>query len=90
MESLQDVQQLRELVQRARFARCRSRFAVPVILYEGKVGSKSPLLQFHIMGDRTDGAIFNKCDPVSVGLGSTVSLENSLFCTHYKKYVQIK
>ena len=40
------------------------------------------------MGDSTDGAIFNKCDPVSIGTGSRVSLENSFF-TNCKKYQQI-
>ena len=28
---------LREIFNKAKFARCRARFAVPVILYEGKV-----------------------------------------------------
>ncbi|XP_037555395.1 myotubularin-related protein 14 isoform X2 [Dermacentor silvarum] len=34
--SLPDVQDLREQIQKARIARCRTRFPVPVILYEGK------------------------------------------------------
>ncbi|KAH7975424.1 hypothetical protein HPB52_001728 [Rhipicephalus sanguineus] len=37
LTSLPDVQDLREQIQKARIARCRTRFPVPVILYEGKV-----------------------------------------------------
>ena len=37
MESIYDINQIRELFKQGRFARCRSRFVVPVILYEGKV-----------------------------------------------------
>ena len=37
VESIYDVNQIRELFKQGRFARCRSRFVVPVILYEGKV-----------------------------------------------------
>ncbi|KAH6922771.1 hypothetical protein HPB50_018984 [Hyalomma asiaticum] len=36
LTSLPDVQDLREQIQKARIARCRTRFPVPVILYEGK------------------------------------------------------
>ncbi|XP_072181608.1 phosphatidylinositol-3,5-bisphosphate 3-phosphatase MTMR14-like [Diadema setosum] len=36
MESLYDISKLRELMFRSRFARCRERFVMPVILYEGK------------------------------------------------------
>lgn len=32
-----DVPKMRDLIKQARYARCRSRFPVPVILYEGKV-----------------------------------------------------
>lgn len=32
-----DARELRDLFVKARFARCRSRFVVPVILFEGKV-----------------------------------------------------
>ena len=35
---MNDVPKLRELILSAKFARCRSRFVVPVILYENKVG----------------------------------------------------
>jgi len=31
------------------------------------------------MGDSIEGAVINKCDPVDIGLGSTVPLENRLF-----------
>jgi hypothetical protein len=41
------------------------------------------------MGDLQDGAVFNKRDPVSVGVGSSLTLENRLFCTNCKKYQQI-
>jgi len=37
IQSLYDVGGLKELFNKARFARCRARFVVPVILYEGKV-----------------------------------------------------
>ena len=37
VESFYDVNQLKELFNKAKIARCRSRFVVPVILYEGKV-----------------------------------------------------
>ena len=37
VESLYDVSQLKDLFNKAKFARCRSRFVVPVILLEGKV-----------------------------------------------------
>ena len=36
-----------------------------------------------------DGAMFNKCDPVRLGISSSVSVENNLFCTHCKKFQQI-
>ncbi|KAL5013804.1 hypothetical protein ScPMuIL_008074 [Solemya velum] len=36
VESIYDMTKMRELFKQARFARCRSRFTVPVILYEGK------------------------------------------------------
>ncbi|ELU17105.1 hypothetical protein CAPTEDRAFT_228912 [Capitella teleta] len=36
IESLYDIDQVKDLFVKARFARCRSRFAVPVILFEGK------------------------------------------------------
>lgn len=36
VQSFYDTGKLRELIKQARYARCRSRFAVPVILYEGK------------------------------------------------------
>ena len=39
------------------------------------------------MENSTDGAIFNKCDPVSVGISSSVALE--VFCTNCKKHRQI-
>ena len=45
------------------------------------------------MGDSTDGAIFNKCDPVIVGISSTVSLQNRLFVlivNNINKTAQIK
>ena len=35
-----DARKLRDLFVKARFARCRSRFVVPVILFEGKVKCK--------------------------------------------------
>ena len=34
-----DTVKLKELITTARFARCRSRFVMPVILYENKVGA---------------------------------------------------
>ena len=37
MESLYDVTKLKDLFSKAKMARCRSRFVVPVILFEGKV-----------------------------------------------------
>ena len=37
VESIYDVNQMRDLFKQGRFARCRSRFVVPVMLYEGKV-----------------------------------------------------
>ncbi|KAK6176875.1 hypothetical protein SNE40_015090 [Patella caerulea] len=36
LQSMYDMDKLREVMKQARFARCRSRFVVPVILYEGK------------------------------------------------------
>ncbi|XP_062617717.1 myotubularin-related protein 14-like [Saccostrea cucullata] len=36
VQSMYDIPRMRELIKQARYARCRSRFAVPVILYEGK------------------------------------------------------
>ncbi|XP_021341193.1 myotubularin-related protein 14-like [Mizuhopecten yessoensis] len=44
VQSFYDVEKLRELVKHARYARCRSRFAVPVILYEGKHVCRSATL----------------------------------------------
>ena len=41
------------------------------------------------MGDAIDGAMFNKCDPVRLGISSSVSVENNLFCTDCKKFQQI-
>ena len=41
------------------------------------------------MRDSTDGAIFSNCDPVSVGISSSVSLENRLFDTNCKEEQQI-
>ena len=41
------------------------------------------------MGNPIDGAMFNKCDPVRLGISSSVSVENNLFCTHCKKFQQI-
>lgn len=35
-ESMYDVNKLRDLMKNARFARCRARFPLPVILYKGK------------------------------------------------------
>jgi len=37
VESIYDSSLLRKVVAAARSARCRQRFAIPVILYEGKV-----------------------------------------------------
>ena len=37
VESLYDVTKLKDLFSKAKMARCRSRFVVPVILFEGKV-----------------------------------------------------
>lgn len=37
VQSMYDVPKMRDLIKQARYARCRSRFPVPVILYEGKV-----------------------------------------------------
>jgi myotubularin-related protein 14 len=37
VESIYNTAQMRELIKQARYARCRSRFAVPVIMFEGKV-----------------------------------------------------
>lgn len=44
VESIYDVNQMRELFKQGRFARCRSRFVVPVILYEGKHVCRSATL----------------------------------------------
>ena len=41
------------------------------------------------MGDSIDGAIFNKRDPVNVGISSSVLLENGIFSTNCKKNQQI-
>lgn len=43
-ESIHDVHKLRELCNRAKFARCRARFPVPVILYKGKYVCRSSTL----------------------------------------------
>lgn len=43
-ESLYDVNKLRELINKARFARCRMRFPLPVILYKGKYICRSATL----------------------------------------------
>ena len=45
--------------------------------------------QSTLMVDSTDGATFNKCDPVRVRISSTVSAENRLFCTNCKNFKQI-
>ena len=37
VQSFYDVRQLHKLITSAKSARCRQRFAVPVILYDGKV-----------------------------------------------------
>jgi len=37
VQSFYDLSQLQKVVTAARIARCRQRFAVPVILFEGKV-----------------------------------------------------
>ena len=45
------------------------------------------------MRDSTDGVIFNKCDPVMVGINSSVSVENGFFILIVKvvsKLAQIK
>ena len=39
VQSIYDMPKLRELFNKAKFARCRARFAVPVILFEGKVSN---------------------------------------------------
>ena len=44
VQSLYNVDELKELFSKARFARCRARFSIPVILFEGKVLSCSFLL----------------------------------------------
>ncbi|XP_071157000.1 phosphatidylinositol-3,5-bisphosphate 3-phosphatase MTMR14-like isoform X2 [Mytilus edulis] len=44
VESVYDTTQMRELIKQARYARCRSRFAVPVIMYEGKHVCRSATL----------------------------------------------
>ena len=36
VECIYDLPKIKDLFTKARFARCRARFAVPVILYEGK------------------------------------------------------
>ena len=38
------------------------------------------------MGDSTDGAIFNKNDPISAGISSSEEIENRLFGVNCKKY----
>ena len=43
------------------------------------VGGRGSRETFQAMEDSTDGAIFNKCDPVSARFSSSVSLENKLF-----------
>lgn len=43
-ECMYDAQKLRELVIKARFARCRARFPLPVILYKGKYICRSATL----------------------------------------------
>ncbi|XP_046428969.1 myotubularin-related protein 14 isoform X1 [Neodiprion fabricii] len=43
-ESMYDINKLRELMKNARFARCRSRFPLPVILYKGKYICRSATL----------------------------------------------
>ena len=40
---MNDARKLKDLFVKARFARCRSRFVVPVILFEGKVKVVSSL-----------------------------------------------
>ncbi|KAK3101503.1 hypothetical protein FSP39_004066 [Pinctada imbricata] len=44
VQSMYDVPKLRDLIKQARYARCRSRFAVPVILYEGRHVCRSATL----------------------------------------------
>ncbi|XP_038047797.1 myotubularin-related protein 14-like isoform X1 [Patiria miniata] len=36
IEPLYDIQKIRELMLKSRFARCRQRFVIPIIMYEGK------------------------------------------------------
>ncbi|CAH1153683.1 unnamed protein product [Phaedon cochleariae] len=43
-ESIYDVQKIRDLFYRAKFARCRARFPIPVILYKGKYICRSSTL----------------------------------------------
>nr|XP_006823541.1 PREDICTED: myotubularin-related protein 14-like [Saccoglossus kowalevskii] len=44
VESLYDLAKMQELFTKARFARCRSRFVIPVLLYEGKQICRSSTL----------------------------------------------
>ena len=44
VESIYNTAQMRELIKQARYARCRSRFAVPVIMFEGKHVCRSATL----------------------------------------------
>ena len=38
------------------------------------------------MGDPIDGAMFNKCDPVRLGISSSVSVENTFFVLIVKNF----
>lgn len=44
VQSMYDVPKMRDLIKQARYARCRSRFPVPVILFEGKHVCRSATL----------------------------------------------
>ena len=48
-QKVNDARKLKDLFVKARFARCRSRFVVPVILFEGKVKLVSLLFAHHLL-----------------------------------------
>ncbi|KAF5281184.1 hypothetical protein FQA39_LY17855 [Lamprigera yunnana] len=65
-ECMYDAQKLRDLIMKARFARCRARFPLPVVLYKGKYICRSATLSGgpEIYGRSGINYLFNGSEPV--------------------------
>ncbi|KAF5304510.1 hypothetical protein FQR65_LT07937 [Abscondita terminalis] len=66
-ECMYDAQKLRDLIMKARFARCRARFPLPVILYKGKYICRSATLSGgpEIYGRSGINYLFNGAEAVA-------------------------